>query len=101
MTIAPQERAKPVAARLLGDPSGRGPELAVNLRARSSNLARANVALLGEPKVVAERERAAGVALGVAGNGVALGVAGKGVANVEGLQQAFDLVVLMCAARAR
>jgi 4-hydroxythreonine-4-phosphate dehydrogenase len=32
-------------------------------------------------------------------SGSAFDIAGKGIANVEGLQQAFDLVVRMSAAR--
>jgi 4-hydroxythreonine-4-phosphate dehydrogenase len=54
---------KPVVAVLLGDPSGVGPELAVKLLARPANLARADVAVLADPKVLARGEKAAGVAL--------------------------------------
>ena len=56
-------RARPVVAVLLGDPSGVGPELAAKLLARPANLARADVALLADPKVLARGEKAAGVAL--------------------------------------
>lgn len=68
MTATPAaaaRRERPVVAVLLGDPGGIGPELAVKLLARPSNLARADVAILGDPRVLALGEKAAGVALDV------------------------------------
>jgi len=54
---------KPVVGVLLGDPGGIGPELAVKLLARPANLTRADIAILGDPKVLALGEKAAGVTL--------------------------------------
>ncbi len=62
---ASDARVKPVVGMLLGDPSGIGPELVVKLLARPDNLRRANVALFADPKVLAQGEKVAGVALEV------------------------------------
>ena len=56
-------RTKPVVAMLLGDPSGIGPELAVNVLARPANLARADIVILGDPNVLALGEKTTGIAL--------------------------------------
>jgi len=66
MTVTPAarpRRERPVVGVLLGDPGGVGPELAVKLLARPGNLGCADVAVLGDPKVLALGEKAAGVAL--------------------------------------
>ena len=60
---AQSKRARPIVAVLLGDPSGIGPELAVRLLAKPANLARADVAILGDPKVLALSEETVGLAL--------------------------------------
>jgi len=58
-------RGRPAVAVLLGDPGGVGPELAVKLVARPANRARADIAIFGDPRVLAAGERAAAVRLDV------------------------------------
>jgi len=69
VTVAPAagpRRDRPVVGVLLGDPGGVGPELAVKLLARPGNFGRADVVVLGDPRVLALGERAAGVRLDAA-----------------------------------
>lgn len=54
---------RPRIAVLLGDPSGIGPEMAVKLLARPSNIAVADVLLIADPMALASGERIAGTPL--------------------------------------